>query len=74
MLLPNANRNARALCPFLERECPEGEQIATLCSVYFSTGSDPMEEPMEMWTTCALARRMFFGDLFPPASAGPDLV
>lgn len=56
----------QVLCPFLERDCPEGEQMAILCNIYFSSGSDPMSEPFELWTTCSLAKRMFYGDRFPP--------
>ncbi len=46
------------LCPFLERECPNGEDAALFCCRALNSDEDDPEFS-QLWFTCDVALRMF---------------
>lgn len=48
----------KVLCPFLERECPNGEDAALFCCRALNSDEDDPEFAA-LWLTCDVALRMY---------------
>lgn len=58
-------RIPEVLCPFLERECPRGENTARFCHRLLGADIDLIDDFGRFWVDCFLAARMFSTGHYP---------
>ncbi|MFQ5706526.1 MAG: hypothetical protein ACE5HO_03705 [bacterium] len=65
-MLNEKTEKTAVLCPFLERECPQGEDTALFCHQLLSAeDAETLGFDADKWVDCFLALRMFATGKYP---------